>query len=96
VIHQTKDFEKLLQSFVKELRGRYNKHISDEMLCEVLELLITQRMAFYKKEPVVTAVYQATFPLFEKILEYNLNMGGNGHHVAGDLAERFAENKNDE
>lgn len=86
------DFGLILKHFVKELHGRYNKHISDELLVELLELLITNRVAYYaNKETLENSVYLGTYPLFEKILEYNLNMGGNGHHVAQELAEKFAK-----
>lgn len=83
-----------MREFVKELNGRYQKWVSDEFLEHLLVHLIVDN---YRKtlerrgtEPEITAlVYSATVGVFEGVLEDHCRTGGNGHHVAQDLASKF-------
>lgn len=84
-----------VKEFVKELNGRYKKHVSDEFLEALLEVLIKDTAYWEQKcwpnKAIVlpNVVYLATFKIFESILEHQCNAGGNGHHVAQELAIKF-------
>lgn len=80
--------------FVKELDGRYQKYISDEFLNVLLVSEIKRAYSCKHKGPKPTVsqlAYDVGAYIFESLLENRCAAGGNDHHVAQALAEKFAE-----
>ncbi len=78
-----------VNDFIKELNGRYKDHISDGMLYHLLVDRIISLQQERPKQLLVNTAYDAGCYFFESVLEYKCEAGGNGHHVAQDLAKKF-------
>jgi hypothetical protein len=95
-----------VECFINELNSRYKSHIADETLKHLVIYLIQEAynrfsararasgnmyMVGTLPKMLHTIAYSATVGLFESVLEHDCEAGGNGHHVAQDLAKLFKE-----
>ena len=84
------------QEFVKDLNGRFNKHVSDAFIASFINNAVMndcRRCRFSKmhSELMMNIAYRAAIPLFETHLEYGCKAGGNGHHVAQAYSGMYEE-----
>lgn len=93
---------KVVDEFITELNGRYKEFISDIMLKHLLtERILKEYRIKYPatdEEEMLrynlhVVAYHIGCEIFESILEHECKAGGNGHHVAQDLATKFIANE---
>lgn len=80
-----------IKEFVKELNGRYEHYLDEATICTLLERLMTVAIKYKHTNTISEAAYNAGCIVFETLLEYGLDAGGNGHHVAQSLANKFTQ-----
>lgn len=81
--------QSVVDSFVDSLKGRYQKFVSDQFLKALLTQLIEQNLDVWANKSEENCYYNAGTLVFESILELECKAGGNGDHVAQDLARHY-------
>lgn len=87
---ETFELVQIVDRFVDQLNGRYKDYVSDIFL-KALMLQLTQNELLFgnPRNHDVNNAYNVGCVIFESILEYQCEAGGNGHHVAQDFAKHF-------
>ena len=87
--------KKQIHEFIDGLKERYTAAASDRFLTEYLirEFEEKYRFARQRNEVInyVQVAYDSSVYLFETLLEYGCELGGNGHHTAQRFAELFKD-----
>lgn len=81
--------EKNTNIFVASLNGRFRNHVSDEFIKAYLNRMILLT-PWAKLSRLDQAAYDAAQNLFEGILEAELGVRVNGHHIAQNYSKLFA------
>jgi len=81
--------EIIVSDFVKSLKGRFKKHISDELLKTILSDNLDIKCRENSFKHIENISYSVAQKVFEIYLEHGCRIIMNGHHVAQDFASYF-------